>query len=528
MNLAEFLTHTADRIPDHPAILFEGRSVSFAEMNQRVDALAHGLKRGGLRTGDVCVLMMPSSLDWALAYYALAKLGAVVVPVNFLYRRGELEHIFKDSGARAFIGHEDYLEEPLKVMDALPRMDMRISAGNDAPGGFVSLADLPVDEDGPFPIVPTDPDDPFAVIYTSGTTGLPKGAVLAHKGLMSDVVEVSRVRHTEPDDIVLSVLPLFHIYGQTHSLNISIYLGLTIHMWTGFDAETVMKAIEEEKSTILYAVPTMVNRLVELAADSPPARSGLRFVISGGASLPVEVLYRFEKAFNATIYESYGLTEFSPTCVENPFGRPTRPGSIGVPIPPFKVRVVDEDDTDVPVGDVGELIVSGSAVMKEYLNQPEATARALRGGWLHTGDLARMDEDGYIYIVDRKKDMIIRGGYNIYPREIEEVLYTHSGISEAAVMGIPHADLGEEIAAVIVLKPGVDVTEDQLRQYVRDRVAPYKYPRVIRFMDELPKTAAGNCRRRPRGKFSSEGSPWKNRSERNSTETFELGPLRET
>jgi long-chain acyl-CoA synthetase len=294
----------------------------------------------------------------------------------------------------------------------------------------------------------------------------------------------------------LSVLPLFHIYGQTHALNISIYSGLTIRMWETFDAKEVLAAIEEEKSTILYAVPTMVNRLVELAATQPPQRASLRFCISGGASLPVEILHRFEKAFKATIYESYGLTEFSPTCVENPFGRPTRPGSIGLPIPGFQVRIVDDLDRDVPRGEVGELIVSGDAVMKGYLNQPEATAEALRGGWLHTGDLARMDEDGYIYIVDRKKEMIIRGGYNIYPREIEEVLYTHKDVLEAAVMGVPHADLGEDVAAAVVLRPGATTSPEELRQYVKDRVAPYKYPRIVKFLNELPKTAAGKIFKR--------------------------------
>ena len=495
MNLANFLTDMASRIPDHPAIRFEGQTTTFAEMNRRVDTLAHGFTRLGLRPGEVCILMMPSSLNWALAYYALAKLGTLVVPVNFLYRQREIEYIFRDSGARAFVGHSDYLNEPVLVMDSLPQIEIRIAEGENLPAGFTPLKEL-FDEAGDFETYQTSGDDPFAVIYTSGTTGQPKGAVLTHEGLMSDAIAVANVRHTEPDDIVLSVLPLFHIYGQTHSLNISIYLGLTIRMWTSFDAEEVFAAIEEEKSTILYAVPTMVNRLVELATSNPPGRSSLRFCISGGASLPVEILHRFEKSFDTTIYESYGLTEFSPTCVENPFGRPTRPGSIGLPIPPFKVRIVDEHDRDVERGEVGELIVSGSAVMKEYLNQPEATAETLRGGWLHTGDLARMDEDGYIYIVDRKKEMIIRGGYNIYPREIEEVLYTHQDVSEAAVIGVPHADLGEEVAAVVVLRPGAKTTDEELRQYVKEKVAPYKYPRVINFVQELPKTAAGKIFKR--------------------------------
>jgi long-chain acyl-CoA synthetase len=313
---------------------------------------------------------------------------------------------------------------------------------------------------------------------------------------MADAVAVSGLRHTEPHDVVLCVLPLFHIYGQTHALNISVYRGLTVRMWERFQAEEVMTTIEEEESTILYAVPTMVNRLVEMATVSPPRKKSLRFVISGGASLPVEVLHRFEKLFETTIYESYGLTECAPTCVENPFGRSTKPGSIGLPVPGFKARIVGEDDKDVPVGDVGELVISGPAVMKEYLNQPEATAETLRGGWLHTGDLARMDHEGYIYIVDRKKELIIRGGYNVYPREIEEVLYTHPAVLEAAVLGVPDADLGEEVAAVVVLNPQASTTVDELRLHVKERVAPYKYPRLIKFVDELPKNATGKILKR--------------------------------
>ncbi len=495
MNLAQFLIDTAARIPDHPAIRFAGDVLTYGGMNQRVDALAHGLKRLGIRPKDVCILMMPSSPNWTLVYYALAKMGALVVPVNPLYRQGELSHIFRDSGARAFVGHVDYLKEPSLVINSTPNIEILIAEGENLPAGFHSLKEL-FNEAGEFEVSATHPDDPFAVIYTSGTTGLPKGAVLTHHSLRSDAIAVTKLRYTEPHDIVLSVLPLFHIYGMTHSLNISVYLGLTIRMWEHFIAEEVFAAIEEEQSTILYAVPTMINRLVELAKSTPPKRSSLRFCISGGASLPVEILHRFERSFNATIYESYGLTECSPTCVENPYGRPTRPGSIGLPIPGFQARIVDDNDKDVQQGEVGELILRGPGVMKEYLNQPEATAKTLRGGWLHTGDLARMDKDGYIYIVDRKKEMIIRGGYNVYPREIEEVLYKHPDVLEGAVIGVPHADLGEEVAAAVVLRPGVKTSPDELRQYVKDRVAPYKYPRIIKFVSELPKTSTGKILKR--------------------------------
>lgn len=495
MNIADFLTTSADRVPDHPAIRFEDRTITYSALNRLVDECAAGLRGLGLKAGDFCILMMPDTPNWPIAYYAIAKVGAAVVPVNPVYRQRELAHIFRDSGATAFVGHSDYLAEAGPVLDTLPAITVRVADGKEKPEGFIAFNDCFI-EGASFETWPTEPDDPWIIMYTSGTTGLPKGAVLTHHNLMSDAKAVAAVRHTEPKDVVFSVLPLFHCYGQTHSLNISIYLGLTIRMWSRFDADEVYAAIEEEDRCILYAVPTMVNRLVELAAVRPPRRSGLRFCISGGASLPVEILHRFEKAFHATIYESYGLTECAPTCVENPFGRTTKPGSIGLPIPPFRARIVDENDRDLPAGEVGELLIQGPGVMKEYLHQPAATEETLRGGWLHTGDLARMDEEGYIYIVDRKKEMIIRGGYNIYPREIEEVLYTHGDVVEAAIIGVPNVDLGEEVAAVVALRSGSTTTADELRAFVRERVAPYKYPRIIKILDELPKTSTGKILKR--------------------------------
>jgi long-chain acyl-CoA synthetase len=495
MNLADFLSNTAARIPEQAAITYDGQSISFKEMDRKVDALAGGLERLGLKPGDRCVLMMPNCIEWALVYYALARLGAVVVPVNPIYRKGELQHIFSDSGAKAFVGHGDYLDEPIPVIESLPEMSIRVVKGDTAPPGFTALNELFDTESEAAAPGATGPDDPFAIIYTSGTTGLPKGAVLTHNNLMSDVLAVSGLRSSEPGDIVLTALPLFHIYGQTHALNLSIYSGLTLRIWDHFDPAEMLVAIEEEESTILYAVPTMINRLVEMVSDSPPKRSSLRFCVSGGSSLPVQVFKRFEDLFDTWIMEGYGLTECSPTCLENPPGR-TRTGSIGFPVPGFEARVVDDDDNDVVPGEVGELLIKGPGVMKEYFNQPEATTETLRGGWLHTGDLARQDTDGFFYIVDRKKELIIRGGYNVYPREIEEVLYQHPAVLEAAVMGLPHPDLGEEVAAAVVLRPDSDVSGEELRQFVKERIAPYKYPRVIEFMDELPKSSTGKILKR--------------------------------
>jgi long-chain acyl-CoA synthetase len=495
MNIPSLLIESAERRPEHLAIRFLNRTITYEELNRFVDRLSHGLIRAGLCAGDVCVLMMPNSIEWVVVYYALAKVGAVVLPVNFLYRAGELEHIFKDSGARAFVGHKDYLEHPRQVMEHLPMMDLRIAQGVSQDQGFLRLEDLFIDEE-PFHPHPTRDDTTWAIIYTSGTTGHPKGAMLTHHNLVNNAMTVANMRSTDPNAVVFGVLPFFHIYGQTSVLNASIYLGLTIRLSSHFDVEELFSAIEEEENSILIAVPTIFNRLSELADIRPPRRSGLRYCVSGGASLPVEVLRRFEKHFQTTIYEGYGLTECSPVCVENPFGQPTRPGSIGLPIPGFKTRIVNDQDEDVSNGEVGELIIYGPGVMKGYLNQPLATAETLRGGWLHTGDLARRDEGGYIYIVDRKKEMIIRGGYNVYPREIEEILYAHPDVVEAAVMGVPHPDLGEEVAAVVVLRKGACVTPEELSQFVKERVAPYKYPRRIRVVNELPKSHTGKILKR--------------------------------
>jgi len=494
VNIAELLSKSAQRRPEHPAVIFAGQSLTYAQLNRRCDQMAWGLQQAGLRPGDVCVLMMPNSLSWVIVYYALAKVGAVVLPVNFLYRSEELRHIFGDSGARAFIGHGEHLTYAGPLLAQMPVIDLRIAEGQ-APAGFRPLSEL-YQERGPFPAHPAQDDDTWAIIYTSGTTGLAKGAMLTHGNLASNAITVGDMRHTEPQDVVLGVLPLFHIYGQTSALNAGIHLGLTIRLWEHFEASEVRAAIEELESTVFIGVPTMYNRLAELAGERPLRRSSLRFGISGGASLPVEVLRRFEGAFSTTIYEGYGLTECSPVAVENPYGRRTKPGSIGVPIPGFKAKVVDDQDQELPSGRVGEILVQGPGVMKGYLNQPEATALALKGGWLHTGDLGRRDEDGYLYVVDRKKEMIIRGGYNVYPREIEEVLYQHPAVLEAAVLGAPHQDLGEEVAAVIALRPGAAASAEDLRGFVKERVAPYKYPRIINLVPELPKTSTGKILKR--------------------------------
>ncbi|MCG6878595.1 MAG: long-chain fatty acid--CoA ligase [Deltaproteobacteria bacterium] len=494
MNLADLLENSAKRVPNRIALRFEGEEITYRDLNRKVNSFAGGLRSLGLAPKDTCILMMQSGMEFITAYYALARMGVAVVPVNFLYKRHELAHIFEDSAARGFIGMAPFLEEPGKILSDLRNLKVRVASGVQSNSGFIPFETVQGPETSS--TYSAEENDTAAIIYTSGTTGLPKGAMLTHKNLINNAITVADMRVTDPDDVVIGVLPLYHIFGQTSALNASIYLGLTLHLFRQFDPGPVLGLIRSEKSTVLFAVPTMLNRLIHAADDGQPVRSSLRFCVSGGSSLPVEVLRNFEKQFQTKIYEGYGLSECSPVCVENPFGKKTKPGSIGVPIPGFEARIVDEAGGDVQKGRVGELIVRGPGVMKGYLNRSEETAAAIVNGWLHTGDLALMDIEGYIFIVDRKKDMVIRGGYNIYPREIEELLYEHPAVVEAAVYGIPHPDLGEEVAAVVVLKPGEAVTSDDVRNFIKEKVAPYKYPRVIRIVDDLPKSHTGKILKR--------------------------------
>lgn len=491
MNIARYLEESARRYPNKTAVRHEGEEITFEELDKACNRLANGLRDLGLGPGDRSVLMMPNSIHAITAYYALAKIGAVVVPVNFLYRAHELEHIFTDSKPKSFIGAEPHLDEIanlLKKIEGKPPLLLALGATDSR---FKDLKTAYSDR-AYFPTHPSGDTDTFNILYTSGTTGVPKGVMLTHGNLAKDAEILAEMRgEIEPDTVVIGALPLYHVYGITSVLNVSMYLGFTIELFTHFDPEAVIRVTEEEARTLFFGVPTMLNRLIQVASEKPPERTSLKFCISGGASLPVEFLKRFETLFNTTIHEGYGLTE-CPVCVENPYGKKTKPGSIGLPIPEFSARIVGEDGKDVSPGEKGELLIKGPAVMKGYLNRPEETAETIRDGWLYTGDIARMDEDLYIYIVDRKKELVIRGGYNVYPREIEEILYQIPDILEAAVYGIPHEDLGEEVAAVVVLKEGAQTDGNAIREYVKERLAPYKYPRIIKTVkDPLPKSGSG-------------------------------------
>ncbi len=413
--------------------------------------------------------------------------------MNFLYKKQELAHIFSDAKPAAFVGAFPHLDEARKLFKGIPDAPLiRLALGASGDKDFQDLDAACGGDERKAATYPADDDDTFHILYTSGTTGIPKGVMLTHSNLWRNAKILAEMRGSlDPETVVIGVLPLYHVYGITSVLNVSMYLGLTIELFTHFEPEKVIQTVDREENTIFFGVPTMISRLIQVAAEAPPKRPSMKFCISGGASLPVEFLRKFEALFRTEIHEGYGLTE-APVCVENPYGRPTKPGSIGLPIPEFEARIVNEQDHDVPMGEKGELLIKGPAVMKGYLNRPQETEETLKGGWLHTGDIARMDEEKFLYIVDRKKELIIRGGFNVYPREVEEVLYQIPEVLEAAVYGVPHKDYGEEVAAAVVLKEGSKTDPDAIRAFVKERVAPYKYPRIIHISQEpFPKSGSG-------------------------------------
>jgi long-chain acyl-CoA synthetase len=340
-------------------------------------------------------------------------------------------------------------------------------------------------------------EDDAVILYTSGTTGKPKGAQLTHANMTSNADIVTRtLLQNGTDDVTMGCLPLFHVFGLTCGLNATVAAGSTLTLLPRFDGAKALEIIQRDAVTIFEGVPTMYAAMLHSPEGDPAQAATLRTCVSGGASLPLEILRGFEEKFGCVILEGYGLSETSPVASFNLPDRPRKPGSIGVPVEGVQMRLVDDLGRPAPEGEIGEIAIKGPNVMKGYLGKPEATAEAITDGWFRTGDLARVDEDGYFYIVDRKKDMIIRGGYNVYPREIEEVLHEHPAVAEVAVIGIPHDSLGEEVGAAVALKPDASATPEELRAFARDKIAAYKYPRQVWLVGELPKGPTGKILRR--------------------------------
>jgi long-chain acyl-CoA synthetase len=492
-NLAVMLRESARRAPDATALILGEDTTSYAELDELSDRVAASLTAAGLAAGDRVGLQLPNIPEFVIAYFGVLKAGGVVVPMNVLLKAPEIEFQLRDCGAGALITYGPFLGEAAKAADAAAVGSLYVvnHSGGSEPGvDFRAL----LAGDRPEPqLAALSPADPAVIIYTSGTTGTPKGAVLSHFTLYMNADASGRLFEFHDGDVVVTALPLFHVFGLSSIMNICILLGGAMALVPRFDAAVVLELIQRDRATVFEGVPTMFVALLQAPGLDGYDLSSLRVAVSGGAPLPAEVIDSFERRFGVTILEGYGLTETSSTTTFNISATERKVYSVGKPIWGVSVQIWDGDGRPLPAGPdhVGEIVVRGPNVMTGYHGNPEATARAFSGGWFHTGDLGYLDADGFLFIVDRIKDLIIRGGYNVYPREVEEVLYAHPAVAEAAVIGVADPRLGEEVHAIVAVKAGQPVTQAQLVDFVKQRVASYKYPRTVEFRDSLPKSATG-------------------------------------
>jgi long-chain acyl-CoA synthetase len=483
MNVAHFLETSARRLPDRPALVFGDRRWTYAELDRESGRLAAGLARLGLRAGDRACLHLANRPEFVLAYYACQMLGVTPVALNVTYVPDELAYIIRDSQAAAILSAPPFAAQ-LPDPGETPSIRWRVGTVDPGAVAFETLA-----ADPPLRAIDRDRDDVAAILYTSATTGRPKGVMLSHANVVSNTHATVHHLHMTPDDRGLCALPLFHCFGQNFILNALVAAGGTLVLHERFVPADFLAAIPRHEMTLLYAVPTMY--IVLLSADlAAHDLSSLRLAFSAAAMLPGDVEQRWTAATGLPISQGYGLTESSPFATYNHEHAP-RPGSVGTPIENVEVRVVDEHDREVPDGTLGEIVIRGPNVMLGYLGKPEDTAWALRGGWLHSGDIGHRDADGYFHVVDRVKDMINVAGFKVFPREVEEVLFGHPAVAEVAVLGRPDPVKGEVVRACVVVRPGHSATAEELIERCRGRVAPYKVPVVVEFLTALPKSPTG-------------------------------------
>jgi long-chain acyl-CoA synthetase len=481
-NLASILLDSASRRGGATALKLDDAEVSYAMLDGASAHVAGLLRDRGVQPGDRVGIMLPNVPYFAVCYYGVLRAGAIVVPMNVLLKGREVAFYCSDPESKAMFAWGDFAEAAQAGAE---------QAGTDCilvkPGEFEEMVGSapPVTE-----LAERAGDDTAVILYTSGTTGKPKGAELTHANLRRNVEIAAGLFDLGDDAVTLGALPLFHSFGQTCGLNATVFGGGMLTLIPRFDPVKALEIIQRDKVTVFEGVPTMYAAILNVADADAYDTSSLEICVSGGAAMPVEVMRGFEERFGCKVLEGYGLSETSPVASFNHPDRERKPGSIGTPIEGVEMKLADE------VNGVGEIAIRGHNVMKGYWRNPEATKEVMRDGWFHTGDMAQTDDDGYFFIVDRKKDMIIRGGYNVYPREVEEVLYEHPAVREAAVVGVPHDQLGEEVGAAVALKEGAEATAEELQAFVSDQVAAYKYPRRIWFVDELPKGPTGKILKR--------------------------------
>jgi len=507
MNLSSAIEHSATEYPDKIAIIFNDSRLSYGTINSIANQVANSLIKVGIGKGDKVALTCPNLPYFPMIYYGILKTGAVVVPLNILLKGREIAYHLTNSDAKAYFCFQGTPELPMAeegfagfelspscehfwVMTSDPAAPSPIAETS-------TFAQLISEESSEFNTMMCAPDDTSVIMYTSGTTGQPKGAELSHANIVMNSKVCSELFNLKHDDVQLIALPLFHTYGQTTQMNAGFSKGNTTVMVPRFVPERVLALMEKERVSVFHGVPTMYFALLSYEDKEGKINVGqiadtLRVCGSGGASIPVQIMKEFEEKYKVPILEGYGLSETSPAATFNHQHKERKPGSIGTPIWGVEVRVVNSEGKEVVVGEVGEVLIRGHNVMKGYYNNPEQTASAINSsGWFHTGDMGKMDDDGYFYIVDRIKDLIIRGGYNVYPREIEEVLLRHPAVSIIAVIGVPHDQYGQEIKAFVVLKEGENASEEELIQWSKKEMAGYKYPRIFEIRENLLMTATG-------------------------------------
>jgi long-chain acyl-CoA synthetase len=510
LNLSVVLEDSAREVPTRVALVLGSTRLTYAEVNAMANQVANALVARGVGRGDRVALTCPNLPWFAIAYHGILKAGATVVPLNVLLKRREIAYHLKDAAAKAYFCFEGTADLPMGVeghaaFEETPTCEHFVyipadpaTASPYADG--VTLRQLVGGQPPTFETRQMSADDTAVILYTSGTTGQPKGAELTHSNVLMNVMLTNKLFPSHPHDVHLVTLPLFHSFGQVVQLGMGFYTRATLVLLPRFDGATALRIMDAENVTFFAGVPTMYWGLLTAdvtGIDIAKVASNLRLAVSGGAAAPVAVLEGIKERFGVEVLEGYGLSETSPIATFNRTEKTKKVGSVGLPVWGVEVKVVDADGKTCPTGEPGEVLIRGHNVMKGYFGRPDATKEAIDAdGWFRSGDVGRFDADGYLYIVDRAKDMIIRGGFNVYPRELEEVLLTHPDVSLAAVIGVPSAEYGEEVKAVVIRKPGAAITEGDLVAWCREQMAAYKYPRIVEFRETLPMTATGKILKR--------------------------------
>ena len=491
MNVSQHVERAARKTPEHPAIRFEGKTVTYQVLNACANALAGVLQKKGVRRGDRVALYMPNIPAFALAYLAVEKVGGIAVSINSIFKSEETRYILEDSGAKIVFTVADLM--PNVPLAECPSVKHVVVCEGTSPG-TQSLDDWLSLGTAEFRTENMHPDDPAALLYSSGTTGFPKGVTLSHNNIVSNIRTASKHSGYRASDRLAVFLPLFHVFAQNYIMNGGFEAGATLVLFRRFVPDVVLPAIKGEGITMFFAVPTiyiaLLNAGVPKAAFAP-----IRYFFSAAATMPEEISRRWTDAYGLRVNEGYGLTECSPFAAYNHVSA-HKFGSVGTAVDDFEIMIVDENDKELPRGQWGEIVIRGPGVMKGYWNKPRDTEWALRAGWLHSGDIGRMDEENYVYIVDRVKDMINVSGFKVWPAEVENMLYRHPAVKELAVYGVPDPVKGETVSVAIVLKEGASVTAEAIIAYCREKLAVYKAPERVEFVSELPKSATGKILKR--------------------------------